>query len=137
MSGRPNTSVLRRLWPLRLALVLVIVIGAVYGAVRHFDTSLKFNSAQWKSPPNLDGQDIPRARMVNDLMQNHLHPGMPRWQVHALLGPPDAQSENDKQKGIDAYQLGYAGFMGGIDPMVLTIYYNKTNRLIRTEAGET
>jgi len=75
--------------------------------------------------------------MVDDLMNNHLRArhGMTRAQVRALLGPPDAQSQVDKQNHIDRYDLGPVGAFG-MDPSTLQLKYDNAGKLKQMEAGE-
>lgn len=50
--------------------------------------SSSFDKEVWVDNPEMDDTSNPRARMVQDLMQNHLKHGMSREAVLNLLGKP-------------------------------------------------
>lgn len=118
----------------------VLGIGVVLlffvGLARYLDTSLAFNSATWIANPMREERDNVRSRMLIDLLRNHLHAGMTQQQVRKLLGPPDSQSEDDRENNRDVYDLGYIGPMG-IDPSFLEIEYDRNGRIISIQSGET
>ena len=50
--------------------------------------SNSFDRGRWIDNPEMSDTRNPRARMVDDLMHNHLKPGMSRNDVLTLLGKP-------------------------------------------------
>jgi hypothetical protein len=50
--------------------------------------SVSFNQAIWVDNPSVNDTHNPRAKMVQDLMENQLKPGMSRREVLNLLGTP-------------------------------------------------
>jgi hypothetical protein len=65
--------------------VLIAVVGVRY-YLAHRD--VPFDRTTWIRPVGAC-EHSPRGRMVDDLVQWHLHQGMAMKQVRMLLGPPD------------------------------------------------
>ena len=125
----------RPIWRVVEILVFSAALLSLVWAVRRSIVDARFDPIRWRS--NRSGeQDGPRARMVGDLIVNHLKRGMHRKDVRVLLGGPDAQSLADEANNTDTYDLGHIGFFG-IDPSLLWIKYDKADRLMSTEMGET
>jgi hypothetical protein len=61
-------------------LLLCLLAGCNY--------SSSFNQDVWLENPDVGDTSNPRARMVQDVMKNHLKPGMSRKSVLDLLGKP-------------------------------------------------
>lgn len=80
-------------------------------------TTTSFDSQTWKSQRGADAQDNRRGAMVASLEQT-LRTGMPRAQVIALLGEPDA---SDAAAATDVYELGVARY--GVDEEFYRIQY--------------
>jgi len=60
-----------------------------------------FDQEIWLDNPDVSDTSNPRARMVDDLMHNHLKPGMSRASILSLLGKPYKDGiENRLPKGV-------------------------------------
>lgn len=106
---------------------------ALYGVHRRHYGNIKFSGTVWRSLAGKWDKDSPRQRMVKDLRQRYLKPGMTRQQVRQLLGKPDYDSHD---KDVDSYFLGVWGFMS-VDATVLEVEYDKAGRMVRTKVVET
>jgi len=80
-------------------LVLVTFLGARYYFAHH---DLKFDRAAW-SAGRTHGycEKSRRGRMVDDLVRNHLRPGMPMTRVRRLLGSPGDSLNGVWSYGVD------------------------------------
>jgi len=76
-----------------------------------------FDATDWKAQhdEDFDG-DNPRAGMVGELQRDHLVEGLPRDEVHDLLGPPESVLGD-----TDLYELGRSAT--GVDYEQLAIVY--------------
>jgi hypothetical protein len=97
--------------------VMLILVKVTCETLSPFNSE-KFNSVVWKQSfdPDFDTIENPRGPMTDDLIKNHLRPGMSLDSVYQMLGPPD------KVEGTDTlqYYLGYwSGF--GMDPDILQL----------------
>jgi outer membrane protein assembly factor BamE (lipoprotein component of BamABCDE complex) len=87
-----------------------------------------FDAAYWRSQRGVPENDNGRFGMV-EAMRHHVHPGMTREAVLALLGPPDAT-----EPAGDLYILGIG--WGGIDGNYLYLdYENDVLAKIRVVQG--
>lgn len=125
-----------------IGIILVIVAGleVKFGFIRFFGMvasvdikerlhQTSFNSADWKNPKLVWGNDPIRIRMIDDLMANHHITGMTKAQVIALLGKPDT---HDYQKATDwDYYLGLERGWLKIDYEYLTISFDSRGRVIK------
>jgi Tol biopolymer transport system component len=83
----------------------------------------KFDRELWLAHPTCE-RDNPRGRMVKDLLERHLHQGIPRARVMELLGPPERSVG-----GVD-YPLGeWSGFR--VDCDFLRVEFDLSGRLTR------
>lgn len=69
-------------------------------------------------------------------MRHHLKLGMPRRQVQAMLGEAEYPSLAENGNQFDHYTLGHMGWFG-IDPSLLRLEYDRTDRLTAMEVFET
>jgi hypothetical protein len=65
-----------------------------------------------------------RRKMIRDLTRNHLHTGMTREDVEALLGKPTWESP-DRAK----YWLGYPRWHPTFDHDVLEVFYDESGKM--------
>ena len=99
----------RRLQTITLtALVLVLAPASVW--LLHRDKGWEpFNKKQW----DVGGSALretevgSRKRMVKDLMERHLKPGITRRQIRELLGPPDFVESNPMYEYQVAKHTGF------------------------------
>jgi hypothetical protein len=134
----------------RVAWVLAAVATLVeMGVFRHFDFSpfndQRFDRRAWLAVPQqidtglIQDNESPRGRMVQDILDHYLRPGMHRDQVVELLGRPDGNPKVFEQvpgtrTPAEAlmYHLGYwSGFRLDLD--ALYIYLDEAGRV--TGAG--
>lgn len=93
------------------AATLVVLLGAhVLGGdalyVREFDAAL-WNHPDWRSSYAIEtGDHSIRQQMVDDLLATHLHVGMTRDDVLALLGPDDETAPFPRGAAASVYWLG-------------------------------
>ena len=91
----------------------------------HEKSLLKFNQKKWlSSNTSSHGQtsnEIPRRRMVNDLIENHLKVGMARNEIETLIGKGDESFENNS---VAIYYLGFPTFQFTFSIDVLKITYS-------------
>jgi hypothetical protein len=106
--------------------ISVLAAGALYGVHRRYCGNVKFNRQQWIALAGKGGMDNPRQRMVKDLRQRYLKPGMTRQEVRHLLGKPDFDSLS---KDVDSYFIGADGF----DGMSLDVRYDQAGHVIRSD----
>lgn len=97
---------------LRCAVLLTLFLSACT-----MQTTSSFDSASWKSQRGADAQQNRRGTMVAAL-EKSIAVGMPREQVLALLGEPDAI---DAATSTDMYELGVAQY--GVDEEFYQIHY--------------
>ncbi len=89
-----------------IATAVLVAVGALVAAfvLRYYfaHRDLKFDPAAW-SAPRTHGycEKSRRGRMVDDLVHNHLRPGMPMTRVRRLLGSPDDSSNGVWSYGVD------------------------------------
>jgi hypothetical protein len=110
-------------WRLGVSLVVCgLVLGAVWGLQRAYASHFGFDRAEWaasaaalRTDPEA-GYDNPREGMVDDVLAHELHPGMPRADVLAVLGPADS---------TDDFEWAYEAGWRSIDPRVLVITFSK------------
>jgi hypothetical protein len=91
----------------RLVLGAVVIVAGVVALVVVLlpGKAAAFDSRAWKRPvPAVTSSLSVRADMVDDLIDNHLRPGMSLNRVRALLGPPDEDSGSRWK-----YWLGWDG----------------------------
>src|SRR5687767_1815960 len=134
LSQRTQSERHRTRWALVSAGTLALLLACA--AQQWYQWIHRFDPVVWRENPNPFGIDNRRSRMLGDLMRNHLRVGMRREQVRTLLGPPDAQSEVDRENNIDSYNLGHIGPMG-IDPSILQLKYDPAGVLVGMRAFET
>jgi hypothetical protein len=82
-----------------------------------------FDAAVWRTSP-MDGESA-RGQMLDDVMQKHLPIGMPRREVHTLLGEPDARGPHASFWRIGDWSAN------GFDR--LAVSFDATDKLSRTE----
>jgi hypothetical protein len=89
-----------------IATAVLVAVGALVAAfgLRYYFAyrDLKFHPAAW-SAARTHGYCVKsrRGRMVDDLVHNHLRPGMPMTRVRRLLGSPDDSSNGVWSYGVD------------------------------------
>jgi len=88
----------RSIWIAWTCVVLAVGAAGCGGEA----TAAAFDTALWKQPTRYCAQS-PRARMVDDLIDQHLEAGMSIGAVHALLGPPDSTDGPT----LDYYYIDY------------------------------
>jgi hypothetical protein len=76
-----------------------------------------FDSDTWKAQRGVDAGENRRGTMV-DALERAVRVGMPRDQVVALLGEPDAR---DAATGVETYELGVSPV--GVDEEVYEMTY--------------
>lgn len=128
------------LWPLVVLLLVVAGLLVIQGQWR----GVPFDSRDWMGQKLTSGVGLPqpginvRARMVGDLVDNHLRVGMTRRQAEELLGEEDCGGD-----GVSMYcliirpsfgQKAYARVRWGDADPYLTLTY-KRNRLVEAKVG--
>jgi hypothetical protein len=76
----------------QITILLIIVLAPLSVWMLHRDRGWdKFDKNQWEVGGSalLENETGCRKRMVQDLMERYLKPGMTRRRVRELLGPPD------------------------------------------------
>src|SRR5688500_8955536 len=77
-----------------------MVIAVTLGGCSY--KSDKFNREVWLANDDMTDQWNPRARMIKDLLESYLIPGLHRDSILTLLGPPYLeQVENRLPKGLE------------------------------------
>lgn len=94
-------------WWVTLLVLVVSALASVELHPRPFDAKL-WNDPEWRSSLSIESHyHSIRQRMVDDLLAHHLHAGLTKDEVLALIGPKD---ENPRYKGPDSgawiYGLG-------------------------------
>ena len=85
-------------WRRRLLLAAALVMLVAVAPFLAWGPALRFDAAAWRET-ELSGMGVPRgwsntrARMLDDLLANHLRPGMSRAEVDVLLGRPHEAGE--------------------------------------------
>ncbi len=94
----------------------------------------KFDQKLW-AQASVETQDNPRGRMVVDLLEHYLKPGMPEAAVERLLGAPNSKQTPEyfalKATGtIWCYSVGaWSGFR--MDGDVLAVHFDTRGNLVR------
>jgi hypothetical protein len=89
-----------------IATAVLVAVGALVAAfgLRYYfaHRDLKFDRTAW-SAARTHGycEKSQRGRMVDDLVHNHLRPGMPMTRVRRLLGSPNDSSNGVWSYGVD------------------------------------
>lgn len=83
-----------------------------------------FDEDLWKHSADTEDVSNPRGPMVDDLIANHLRPGMTRQEVTALLGDPDFDTKGD----VATYYLGHWSGLRW-DPDVLECHFGAAGEL--------
>ncbi|MBT2971010.1 MAG: hypothetical protein B6D72_16940 [gamma proteobacterium symbiont of Ctena orbiculata] len=108
-------------WILVLSGMIAVAVIASCG-MESSSTANGFNQKTWKAMYGSLEFDNPRAKMVMDLKENHLKPGMPQSQVEALLGKADRILNNRH-----LYRLGMGKF--SVDYSFLALIYDDMGTL--------
>lgn len=116
-SVRPWAILIGGLGGIYLIGVLVLVLRGSPFDDRPFDATV------WRTSP-MEGES-PRGQMLDDLMQKHLPVGMPRLEVHTLLGEPDARGNH-----VSIWRLGDWS-PNGLDR--LAVSFDAADKLSRLE----
>ena len=107
--------------------ITAIILALTMLLLRRADpySGLEFDRAVWNRFANNSEADNPRARMIRDLLKNHIHLGMEQSEVTALLGEPD------ETPSPSHYEYGLGRWSGLIlaDFDVLEIKFNATGRV--------
>jgi hypothetical protein len=115
-----------KLIALALLLVLLLTFTAGYFVWRLnqiFPKAISFSAELWHTADTSE-QDNPRCLMQNDLEQNHLHLGMTKTEVAALLG------RIEESERTTSYYLGFCSPFG-VDATALGLEFNSNDRLSR------
>jgi hypothetical protein len=132
-------------WTLAVGAFLGGGCGGAYVAPMHFtltgfespfhprpvEASL-WSDAEWKKSECSEmGFHSIRQRMVDDLLANHLRPGMTRDEVESMIGPHDPDSYYREPDPLaDVYRLGLErGF--GVDNEWLFVRFGDDDRLLQ------
>jgi len=86
----------------------------------------KFDAKIWNSYANSEEANSPRGPMTNDLIENHLKPGMDRQSVESLLGKEDSY----QGQGCTGYTLGMWSGLAILDYDVLHVCFDSSDRLV-------
>lgn len=117
------------------AICFIVFAGWYYDKLlnNHFD-DWWFDQTIWQAQSNstIGNIENPRGKMVHDLRQRVLKPGMPRKQVLALLGPPDA---GQTRSSLSYYVGWWSGFR--MDPDIFKIEFDKSDRLLKAYSYQT
>ena len=94
-----------------LALILLLCYAGFqhwrYAFIKPFN-DLPFDRMVWQKNTSTGEAWNPRGKMVGDLMENHLHVGMPQKEVIHLLGKPDFNSYKESKMPLKEQRLfGY------------------------------
>jgi outer membrane protein assembly factor BamE (lipoprotein component of BamABCDE complex) len=87
----------------------------------------KFTESEWKNFPDV----FERARMADDLIENHIHAGMSIEQVTNLLGTPSPQPHqtNSLWYWIGSWSLS----PGGADSNWIRFRFDSSGKLTKAE----
>lgn len=99
----------KRTWK-SAVIALIIVLAPTSVWLIHRDKGWEpFNKKQWEVGGSalLETETGCRKRMVKDLMEHHIKPGITRRQVRELLGPPDFVESNPMYEYQVAKNTGF------------------------------
>jgi len=82
-----------------VAVVLVVLVAAVYMIVGYVDNHQEFDSIAWINADRTDY--VPRNGMLHDLLAKHHFIGMDRKKVEELLGRPWAEGSGDLTYAVE------------------------------------
>ena len=71
--------------------IVAVVLALAAGLVTYWTYRTSFTPAHWAGYNDVGDIHNPRLPMVQDLLDHHLRPGMPRDSVLRLLGPPESE----------------------------------------------
>ena len=71
--------------------ILAVVLTLAAALVTYWIYSRTFTPSHWAGHNDPADQSNPRRAMVQDLLDHHLRPGMPRDSLLRLLGPPERE----------------------------------------------
>jgi len=89
------------LLPAEVAVVLVVLVAAVYMIVGYVDNHQEFDSVAWINADRTDY--VPRNGMLHDLLEKHHFIGMDRKNVEELLGRPWAEGSGDLTYAVEIH----------------------------------
>lgn len=121
---------MRMTWRLCVAGALLLAGAGIalgwYYTAGVFRTA-RFDAAYWRAPLSYPGDpECHRGRMVSDLRERLLLPGLTTAQVRRLLGPPDAMPDGEWLYHLGACRMGAQG-APRFD--VLVLYFDPQARL--------
>lgn len=108
-------------------LAVVLTLAAAYVTYRIY--SRTFTPSRWAGHNDPGDTSNPRRAMVQDLLDHHLRPGMPRDSVLRLLGPPESE-------GLK-HRLTYGPWPDSLRVRARHMPMDSLNRLIQASAFET
>lgn len=130
-SEKPRNPVLNRFFGTLVVvaagfLLLEFVVYEEFGN-RPFNDR-KFSRSIWMKPEHWY-DDAERGRMADDVISNHLPPGMTRASVLQLLGEPSTEFASD---GVTRYYIGsWSLFRVEMDDAWIDIEFDASNRVTR------
>jgi hypothetical protein len=118
-----------------IMLGLVIVVGFTSFQILVAGRS-RFDPIVWEAAQGQGGPER-RCEMVNDLMHQYLHVGMPYSDVRSLLGPPDSHGRSAAGDPTAlVYDLGSCGAIFALDENYLVITYDRQGLVTNVRTSE-